>query len=261
MDILYQDKIINYIDNCTLDTFPHTVLIQGDKGGGKHLICNYISKKFGYDLIDITDKLTLETITEIYLSNQINFYLIDSDNISIKEQNVILKFLEEPCINAFILIINSYNQLLNTIKNRCFKLSLNRYTKEQLQTFINQSTNPLILQISTTPGQITEYINSDFDGMQEFANKIFEHIKTANISNCLTIPNKIFFSKEEPDKYDINLFCMILLYQSKFDYKVYNLTNQLVNNLYIPHVNKKNLFEKYLVDLKLLLKSYEIRTT
>lgn len=249
MNIFYQDKLLSHIDSFTLDTLPHTLLIQGDLGSGKHLIADYIVSKFEFPCIDITEQLNLDTIDEIYLSSQVRFFIIDTDNISVKEQNIILKFLEEPCATAYIILLNSNKKLLETIIGRCYKLVLHPYSKEQLKTFLIEGCSEEILNVAKTPGQIRCLIENDFIIMMEFADKIFNNIGTANFSNCLTIPNKLAFSKKD-NGYPIDIFVLILIYKSASIYDVYMLTNKLYNNLCMPNVNKKYLFYNYLIDLK-----------
>lgn len=256
MNILYQDKLLSHINRFTINTLPHTILLKGHQGSGKHLVCNYISDYFNLPLVDITEELNLEKITEIYLSPLPQMYLIDSDKISVKEQNIILKFLEEPSNLIFIVLLNSNNLLLDTIKNRCYNLDLQRYTKDNLKTFLtsditDQSLLNLIIEISKTPGDVIKFSNVNFIDMYNFANKIFQYIKTANLSNCLTISNKLYFDNFIDNNYNVDLFCKVLLHISKsISPNIYILTNELNNALFIPHINKKLLFEKYIINLK-----------
>ena len=257
MLIKYQDKLLNVVNNFTLSNLYHTILLSGAKGSGKHLVCQLISENCNIPMKDITDNLNVDTINDIYVSVQPTLYIIDSDQISTKEQNIILKFLEEPCKSAYIILLNSNNLLLDTIKNRCYKLTMGKYNKEQLKTFISyeNDVNSILFEIAETPGQVVDYICQDFHRMLEFSNKVFSAIKTANLSNCLLISDRLNFTKEKDEtKFDVDLFCKILQYQSqKLSFPVYILTNQLVNDLLIPHINKKQLFEKYLVELKYLI--------
>lgn len=251
--IFFQDKLLNIINSFNLNTLPHTILIGGEYGSGKHTIANYISSRFDLSLLDITDNLNNDTITEIYTSNIPSFYLIDSDQISIKDQNTILKFLEEPCSNAFILVLNSNGLLLDTIQNRCFRLKLGIYSRRMLETFaLGFENDQLILDVARTPGQVIDYMNEDFKGMYEFAQLLFKHIRTANFSNCLTISNKISFNGEDDkSKYSINTFSRILLYLSTtLDTVTYKYTNILLNDLQIPKINKRLIFESFLLNLK-----------
>ena len=73
-----QEKLINQIDKLTLDTFPHSTMLVGDLGSGKHTICDYITNKFGLPKFDITDKISQETIEEIYTKVEPIFYIIDA---------------------------------------------------------------------------------------------------------------------------------------------------------------------------------------
>ena len=250
--LLYQPELTEYVNSLTLNSLKHTLLLKGNKGCGKHTLCNMIAEKLDLPLVDLTDNLNLDVINEVYISTQPTLYLIDSDKITIKEQNIILKFLEEPCNVAYILLINSNNKLLDTIINRCFILNFKPYTKDSLKTLISTDTNvDSLLSVCITPGDILSYSSIDFNGMMEFANKVFRFIKTANLSNCLTIANKISYGTSENDLFDVDLFSRILLTMSKnISVEVYNLTNTLCNNLTIANINKKNLFEKYIVDLK-----------
>lgn len=253
MEILFQDDVLRHIDSFTIETFPHTVLLKGSVGSGKHLVGSYIANKFNAELVDITENLDFDTITEISLSPIIRFYLINADSISVKEQNVILKLLEEPGSFAYILMLTSTGNLLETIISRCYEIKLSNYSKDNLSTFLHGNEDSTILDIAETPGQIKELIDNDFKSMVEFSDKIFFHIKTANLSNCLTIPNKIKFSDSDSGEFPVDIFVKVLSKVSiKYGFKVYNLTRSLYNDLYIPKVNKKLLFENYLINLKYL---------
>ena len=145
--ILFQDNILKLIDSFTIDTLPHSILIKGAVGSGKHMIASYISEKFNLEYINITNNINLDTINDIYLSNQLTAYVIEVDKLSIKEQNTILKLLEEPSITAFLLLLSSNNMILTTVENRCYKIKLNTYTKDQLSNFIFDNVD-LILSIA-----------------------------------------------------------------------------------------------------------------
>ena len=54
LDKNYQSHIFNYIDNKKL---PHSIIISGDRGCGKHSLLYYISDKFNLEIEDITSCL------------------------------------------------------------------------------------------------------------------------------------------------------------------------------------------------------------
>lgn len=266
MTIVGQDKIINKINSLTLDTFPHSLMLVGPKGSGKFTLCKYISEHLGLESHSITNNLTLEKIDSINASVTPAIYTIDGTEIDTRAENVILKFVEEPLKNAFIIITcENKSQLLPTVVNRCQVWNLESYSKEILKQFTD---NDVILSIAKTPGVAKELSNLFFlygykiEDMLALADKIYDKIANANIANILTISDKIAF-KDEQDKFDFDLFLEVLKYSvfnkyvstcdTKF-FQAYNLTNKLYNNRYISHINKKQLFEHFLFDIKYVMK-------
>ena len=69
-------------------------MLVGDAGSGKHLICDYIASKFNLLIDNISDRLTLETIEDAATRVSLCLYIIESNKITVKEENTILKFLE-----------------------------------------------------------------------------------------------------------------------------------------------------------------------
>lgn len=252
-EIKFQNDVLDIIDGFSIDNFPHTVLLEASIGSGKHLICRYIADKFEFPLVDITEDITLENINDIYLTPEPKFYIINLDDITVREQNIILKFLEEPSSQIFILLLSSTGVMLDTIRNRCFKLSLKKYTRKELQTFTNDD---LLLNIFSTPGQIINAGNVDFRSLYDYAEKVFVHIESANYSNCLVITDRINCTKDaKPELFDSTLFSLVLLYLSseRREYRKFFLkTRELVQTLNVANVNKKHVFDRYLLELKFI---------
>lgn len=259
MNIVNQDKILDYINNKSIDTLPKTILLEGKKGSGRHTIANYIADKFNLIILDITESISLDTINEAYLKVEPYLYIIDCNKLSNKNENTILKFLEEPLKNSFIILIteNKYS-LMNTILNRCYTITLKPYSKECLKSFItNTEYMDQILGICETPGDVITLQNYDINALFNFCIKIFDKINVASYPNTLSISDKVAF-KSEKDKYDVNIFWRILL---KVSYirainnlpnaiKEYELTNKFFNRLTIRNIDKKYLLEQYLINLK-----------
>lgn len=260
--VIGQEKICNLIQSATLDDFPRSLMLVGARGGGKHLICKYIADKFGLITVDLTDQLDLETIEELYNRVEPYLYIIRVNEISVKEENTILKFLEEPLKNSFIVLIAETDMgILQTILNRCQIWHLQNYTREYLSTFIDGGSE-YILEIANTPGQVIELSKTDFSSMIELADKIIDKISVASITNTLTLSNKVGF-KNDPDKPDIKLFVDVLLSRFASRCKLYNdrrlvsgyhLTNTLQRNLQIKNLDYRALFENYLIELRSLMK-------
>lgn len=260
MLIVGQDKVLNLFNTFTLDTMPRTILLEGAKGSGKHLLIKHVSNRFNLETLDISEKLNLEMIEEINTQTKPNIYIIDAYNLTTKNENTILKFLEEPLKNAYIFILseNRYN-LIETIRNRCYLVSLEKYSKEILNSFINDSSDnrDMILSISETPGDVKELQQHNILGMIDLANKIFDKIQVANYANVLTISNNIAF-KNEQDKFDFKLFFRLLVHVARVrminnvdnSYTIYCITNDFYNKTNIKNIDKRYLFENYLSILK-----------
>lgn len=262
MNIIGQDKICKWIKSHNLDSFPRSLMFVGPKGSGKKSLVEVISTHLGLSSIDITERLDLETINSIYDQVTPFIYIINVNDITLKEENIILKFLEEPLKNAYIILLaETENGLLPTIINRCQVWQLNAYTKEDLQQFLTID-NPQILEIAITPGDVITLCSISFNEMMELANKLITKIHIANIPNTLSISEKIAWKGEET-KFDFSLFIRVLCSQIRSyalcnpDPKLitlYGRTLTLCKNSYIKNIDKRNLFELYLIDARAIMK-------
>lgn len=228
-----QTKLLNKLKSYNLNTFPKTLLLVGERGSGKHLITQYIQKDvLNLPLLDITEKISDEFIAEIYRCPAPTIYSINVSEMTEKEQNILLKLIEEPASTAFIILLcESKALLLNTVVNRCMVFELEPYTKEELSNFIKDETNKdLILNIVKTPGKILECTRGNWQALMELCNKMATKMSTARFDNTLSIANKINY-KEEYDKFDFDIF---------LDFLVFTLFNEYLTS------NNKNIYAMYL---------------
>lgn len=261
-----QKKLLEQLDKYTIDSFPRSTLIIGEKGCGKHMITKYISDVIiNLPLIDITELLSDEYIDQIHRNPNPSIYLIDLTIITEKAQNTILKFVEEPPANAFIIILAEYrNLVLNTVLNRCIIFEFERYSSEELKTFMDSDTHAdIIISILRTPGKIKTTNLKVFDEAKELALKMIHKVDQASYANTLSISNKINY-KDEYDKVDIDTFFDLLCFLMLDEYKksnnkkilsMYKLTGEHRKSLLDKRINKKLLFENYLSDLWMLARS------
>ena len=77
MNIVNQDRILDYINSKSIDTLPKTILLEGKSGSGRHTIAKYIADKFNLIINDISECITLDTINEAYLKIEPYLYIID----------------------------------------------------------------------------------------------------------------------------------------------------------------------------------------
>ena len=257
-----QEKICCKIHNSTLDTFPRTLMLVGEKGAGKQTLCNYACDFLNLTQVDITDKLTLEVLEDINAQVEPYMYVIRINEISVKEENTILKFLEEPLKNSFIMLLaDTEIGILQTILNRCQIWHLQHYSRDVLKEFLTIEDNR-VLDIAHTPGMVKRMCECQFSDMVILAEKIINKISVASVSNTLTIANRLAF-KEERDKFDVEVFVNILLQMLSNAWKsspntklieAYNLTADLNRRLYIPNIDRKLLFERFLIELRSKMK-------
>ena len=262
MNIIGQEKLCTWISRTNLDSFPRSLMLIGPSGAGKHLITQFIADHLNLSHIDITNKLDLSTINLMYEQVEPYIYVINANELTIKEENAILKILEEPLKNAYIILLaETQDGLLDTITNRCVVWHLNAYTKDQLKTFLT-SENDQILEIALTPGDVIKLSSMTFNEMNDLAVKLITKIQTASISNTLSISDRINW-KDDYTKLDYSLFIRTLLSQIRLFIieqpaqqllSLYRLTADLIKNSHIKNVDKRYLFEKYLIDARTLMK-------
>ena len=260
----YQERLYNRVDKSTIDTFPRTLMLLGEFGCGKHTLVNYIANKFKFEVEDISDNITLELLDDISTRPIPKIYIIESDKLNTRNENVILKFLEEPMKNAYIiLLVERKEYIIQTVVNRCQVWEFEGYPIGYLDTLIPEShpNRAELLLVANTPGKVQKYQSYPISDMIDLANRMFLNMCRANIANALTLGRHLAF-KNEKDKFDFNLFCDILvitlhklIMENKLEwytdwFAVYSLTSELNHDKYIHNVDKKALFDKYIITLK-----------
>lgn len=261
--IKFQDHLIEIINKSSFNDFPNPLLIIGEKGSGKKSLLSYIKDQLAIEIVDITSDLSV-----IYnLTNNPFNYLcsINMDNISIKDQNSLLKTLEEPPQNIkFVLTSTRKEYIIPTVYNRCIIWEL-KYTKDQLNQFIPEGCDDvnLVLNIANTPGEIEDILTSNYMDMKSLAEKMISSMHIASFPNTLSIASKIGF-KGEKEKFNPDIFTKIYIYiiaqniqieNSPTLNKLFNYVVELNSKFNIKNINKEYLFEHYLTKIWLLYNS------
>lgn len=252
-----QELLLETFSKYTLSNLPHSIIFLGEVGCGKHTLLNELVQRYNVNLYDISDNISNDTLDEIYINSSTpKFYLINSSQLTYLNQNKILKFIEEPLKNIYIFILTeNLNILLSTIKNRCLIFQFEKYTLETLKQF---STDNLILKVCSTPGQIINILNSNYNlnDLNDLCDKIINKLNIASLSNTLSILNKLNLT--DSIKYDINIFLNLLtikyleIYKEtklELNYKLYNIVDKYNYQLKDSRLNKKYILENLLIDL------------
>lgn len=201
-----QLELVAQVSSYTPNTFPHSILLLGERGCGKHTLVDDLCKMYELELIDITESICLDTVVKASVNLVPTLYLIDLDKITEKQQNVILKFLEEPADNAYIVLISTVRSLiLDTVYNRCLVFEFKPYSSEELLQFVPKDMNAsMLLKYCHTPGQIKEVKPDELDKIVNTCDKIAEVIGKANYSNLFNLVDSI-------KSYNVYLFYNVLL--------------------------------------------------
>lgn len=249
-----QKKILEKLNNYTLDTLPRTIGLFGPEGSGRHTLVMFISNKFNLPVIEVTKDTEEATIIEYQRCVTDKLYVVNVGDLNEKNQNKFLKFIEEPGKHVYIVLLaTSEIGVLETILNRCMKFKLENYSKEDLKK-IRDVSDERVYDICKTPGQLITVDTKNFDSLIKLCETIVEKIDKAPYSNTLSISQKVNY-KEEYDKYDFNLFLNALEYVafktyvktgSNLSYKVYNITNDYKSRLLI--INNSPIKENYIIN-------------
>lgn len=262
-----QTKLLNRFNNYTrFSMLPNVTIICGEDGCGKNTFIKYLSDKYSVKINDISDKISLDTLSDIYVGVEETFVVI---NFSIvknleKAQNILLKFLEEPPIHCKIIILTVLqSSLLDTVQNRGHVLYFDSYTEAQLLDYassIDCEITKEALEIYNTPGKIKMYKNDPtaYDDTMSLCHKIISKVRLATVPNVLTIADKMTTDGS------ILLFGVIMrnlclkelvsatipLSEFMNIKNIYDKTCSLCFKLSTSNINKNYLLQNYLISLK-----------
>lgn len=255
-----QDKLINLLNNYTLSTMPHVQLFIGESGCGKHTCIKYVADKLNLKLLTIDNSVTAEDLYEFLCTTINTLFLVDLSTFNEKQQNKLLKFIEEPTNNVFIaLIANSEAGILPTILNRCIKHNFEPYTKQELQLILRNTTlsNDSIYNIFKTPGKLLSLTNESFSKLDYLATTIRDNIFNYKYADLMSFITWLNF-KDNYNKLDIYLFMDLLEYRlleaikavnSEVYIKMYLITNQFKQYLNNKILLKENLMINFFTHL------------
>lgn len=191
-------------------------------------------------MVDLTkDSLEEETLTDILFCPLHKLYRINIDEFSERQQNQLLKFIEEPSKTVHIVLLaTSEATLLPTVKNRASVAYFAPYTVDELKQ-ITGIKNDFVYNFCTAPGMLVGISETSIPAMQTFCENIVKFASTASYANLLKNTMAIN-CKEDYTKFDFSLF------MAMFEYIAFN--NYIKNNNIIAFniYNCINKYKKYL---------------
>ena len=126
-----------------MSLFPSSLIISSSPNKSHEKVISLLSE-FGHQLLNNPDLLTLDDYSiasvrqiKIFLSKKAYnhsekfIYIPEADKLNPESQNALLKILEEPGKNNYILLSSSNPQkLLSTILSRCQKIKLSSVSQK-----------------------------------------------------------------------------------------------------------------------------------
>lgn len=234
----HEALINNFKQRCLKNTLSHAHLIAGEDGGGKGKlanilakfilngdldreyvdIINYSSEKSSFGVDDVRDIIE-EVYKKPFEKDKKVIIIHEGNKLTIQAQNALLKTIEEPPKGVYIIILcESLELILDTIKSRCEIYKLKPLTKSELYEYIkikkfNYDENEIKSAIAFSegvPGRIDRYFNDD--KLRELRNNIVILIKNLNKNDLEAIlQQEESFSNLKNDKEEVlNIFGLFI---------------------------------------------------
>ena len=218
---LGQDKLLETLFSYKeIKNFPRTIMLVGNTGCGKHTVAHLLGERYKITVVDISDVINSDSIECIYSIVTPTLYIIDTLQLTEKNQNTLLKVLEEPPQYAYLCILcTNKNSVLPTIYNRCIAYTFEPYTKEILNMVAINNSNldgissidlDTMLEYCETPGEVLSLTATTYTNISADVELLVSKLDVMLFSNIFKLSAKINFS-DEYDKYDCKLFLKILL--------------------------------------------------
>ena len=250
MNIVGQKSLLKTLDEQIADgRYPRFSIMCGYDGYGKKTIASYITEKLKYNIVFFESKIddVRRCIEMAYNYPQPIFYVIkDAQEMSVSAKNSMLKLVEEPPENAYVILLCSSKEfLLETILSRGVLYQLSDYTEQELTEFIQLNfpsyTNAQIrtvLDVCRSPGEIISCSSVNLEELVSDCVNIVENLPRASLGNILKI-TKTVRTKDSEDNQDGYPFVPFLnSLQNQLYKKIYDDKTTLeLKNRYLSFMN------------------------
>lgn len=281
-DIVGQEELVAILDKMVSDnTVPHFIMFNGKYGMGKRFFTRYLAEQMGATIYEsTTPKNTMEYVREViaqaYSIQTPTIYMF-TDVYRFKEHiaNALLKITEEPPTNAyFVFTCVAANRIPRALRSRCFEYRIKPYSYTQLEEVgiklgCNDKFLSSVLMSCKSPGMIKNQVQSaqTTQGLNEFVEKVVDNIGTASDANVFKIAEKLSFNDEETG-YNLNSFfttfnaeCMqrtknIATRNRTMYFRYVKTTNEYRDNLMVFGINKRNIFDTWVLAIREIYKKY-----
>ena len=256
-------RLFSLIDEKALSRF---IILVGPSGSGKKTLAVELSKGLCYYptlVTDLSKSNIVEIINQSYITLDTQVYILaDTDDMSLRSKNSLLKVFEEPPNNAyFILTCKNIDNVLPTIRSRGVVYTMEPYSKKQLQSFLSndlsKESSDIILGLADTPGDVIVLNKLNIKEFYNFGTLVVDNIAEVSGSNVFKIASKLSLKKDS-EGYDLDLFWrlfrQICFSRINTDISKYAdgilITNKYANELGIRGINLVSLFDSWILDIR-----------
>lgn len=246
------------------NVLSHAHLIIGENGIGKSIIAEeFAAMLVGIDSIrdhvdiikyksdkasigvDIVRDIIIEASKKPYETDKKVIIIYQGEKLTAQAQNALLKTIEEPHKGVFIIILSESSEfILDTIKSRCQIHKLSPLNKEEIIKIINRDYSQVNLEMINTlvafsegiPGRISKFLEDEsFNNIRNLVLQLLKEISTRKAS--ITIKYADEFSSIKGKENEI-LSIIVTFIRDIMIYK------EIKNNLSIINGDKINDIEE-----------------
>lgn len=259
----YSNLINNFKTRCINGALSHAHLIAGEDGIGKSILANLLAKiilkgDINREYVDIinyrTEKASfgvddvrniIEEVSKKPFEGDKKVIIIHKGNkLTTQAQNALLKTIEEPPVGVYIIILcESLELILDTIKSRCEIYKLTPLTKEELDRYINvnefnnkEDIKAAIAFSEGIPGKIDRYFSDE--SLKELRLNVVNLLNDLKNNDLEGILDKEeFFSKYKDNKEEVlNVISSII--RDVLIYKEVENNEFIINSDKISEINQ-----------------------
>jgi DNA polymerase-3 subunit delta' len=229
--IIGHKNIINSINNrISNDSFSHANLIVGNDGIGKSIIAKYMSNRIlkgredseSIDIVKYSPSSASFGVDDVRnIINEVNkkpyegekkvLILYKSDKLTTQAQNALLKTIEEPPKGVYLILLSdSLEAILDTIKSRCQIYKLTPLNKQEISTYIEDNYIDLSLEDKKSalaysagvPGKVDRFIGDEnLKYLRDVCIELFEDIFKQE--KQIVLKYKELFKNSKEDKLEL----------------------------------------------------------
>lgn len=261
----HKNIINNFKKRVELDEISHAHIIVGENGIGKSNLANkfarnILGKSQERDYIDIINyrckksSFGVDDVREIvdeiskrpFEGDKKVIIIYDGNKLTVQAQNALLKTIEEPPKGVFIILLcESLELILDTIKSRCQIYKLSPLNKEEIRLYIDNINNDSFSQDEVNaaiaysegiPGKAEAFLrDSSLKDLRNTLVDLLFLLTKGNIRELLEFETKIVAFKDKKEEI-LNILASFI--RDIIIYKEIDEDNGLINGDKIESIKK-----------------------